>query len=382
MVSQQTFRDVLAQWPSGVTIVTTLDADGSAHGMAASSFSSVSLDPPLVSVCVATRLRSHDLIAASGRFGVSVLAKDQIEVARRFGGMAGDVGDRFSGESWTTAETGVPLLDSALGWVDCTVEHAYPGGDHTIFVGSVRAAHAARRSAPLLFHSRGWGQFADAMPDVATLSDVSAESGASPSPERTADLRRAGIRVRGAGSGPFTSRLVGTPQEAASALAAGVETVEVHDLAAARGVEASASLVVERAFEPTRQDDVLALVAAAKQAGVAEVHLRDTDGLATPLHVRSLLQEAVPLARPMPLRVGLHDRGRLGLVKALTALKSGISHFDTSAHGHGGAVDTEHLVRLLDEVDVVTPVDRALLAPPHPADPGLALLTRPAVAHA
>lgn len=306
MVAPQTFRDVLAQWPSGVTIVTTLDAEGAAHGMAASSFSSVSLDPPLVSVCIATRLRSHDLICASGRFGVSVLAKDQIEVARRFGGMAGAIEDRFAGESWTVAETGVPLLDSALGWVDCTVEHAHPGGDHTIFVGRVRAAHAARRSAPLLFHSRGWGQFADAMPDVATLARP-------------------------------------------------VETVEVRELADAEGSASAASLLVEHAFLPERQDVVLGLVEQARAAGLAEVHLHDTDGLATPLRVRSLLQEAVPLARPMPLRVGLHDRDGLGLVKALTALKSGVSHFGTTVDGRDGSVTTEHLVRLLDELDVSSP---------------------------
>src|SRR6478735_5491725 len=170
MVDPTTFRDVMAQWPSGVTVVTTL-VDGAWHGMTASSFSSVSLDPPLVSVCLDRRLYSHGLISSSGVFGINVLAKDQAEVARVFAGMVPGVEDRFAGESWTTAETGTPLLDSALGWLDCRVVHEYPGGDHTIFVGEVVAGHAARRTAPLLFHSRGWGQFADVLPDVATPAD-------------------------------------------------------------------------------------------------------------------------------------------------------------------------------------------------------------------
>src|SRR6478609_8127165 len=81
MVDPATFRGVLAQWPSGVTVVTTL-ADGAWHGMTARSFSSVSLDPPLVSVCLSRTLYSHELIEESGVFGINVLAKDQAEVAR------------------------------------------------------------------------------------------------------------------------------------------------------------------------------------------------------------------------------------------------------------------------------------------------------------
>lgn len=177
MVDPTTFRDVMSQWSSGVTVVTTLTADGRWHGMTASSFSSVSLDPPLVSICLTKTLYTHDLLHASGGFGVNVLAKDQVEVGRRFAGMDSDVSDRFAGESWTTDRTVVPLLDSALGWFECRLVHAYLGGDHTIFVGEVIGGHAARRSAPLLFHSRGWGQFADVLPDVATLSDHGIVSG-------------------------------------------------------------------------------------------------------------------------------------------------------------------------------------------------------------
>ena len=381
MVDPTVFRDVLAQWPSGVTVVTTLapgeqQAGASWHGMTASSFSSVSLTPPLVSICLDRKLYSHELISASGVFGISVLAKDQAEVARRFAGMVPDVADRFAGETWSTSETGVPLLDSALGWLDCRVLHEHDGGDHTIFVGEVLAGHTARKSAPLLFHSRGWGQFADVMPDVATLADTSlADLGSGPGV--VGELVRAGVRVRvttphpGVSAG--TSMLVADRAEADAALAAGVEVVEVvadpadassvdRALAIVDGIAERCSVRFSDAFGSICAEQVTGAVAAFRTARVLEICLQDTAGAATPLSVRHLLQEVVALARPVQIRLGLHDRDRLGLVKAITALKSGVSHFETSLTGQHSAVSTEDLVRLLHEVDVATPVDVAAIA--------------------
>jgi flavin reductase (DIM6/NTAB) family NADH-FMN oxidoreductase RutF len=375
MVDPTVFRDVLAQWPSGVTIVTTLGSPADSreptwHGMTASSFSSVSLTPPLVSICLDRKLYSHELISTSGVFGISVLAKDQAEVARRFAGMIPGVEDRFAGETWSTAETGVALLDSALGWLDCRVVHEHAGGDHTIFVGEVLAGHTARKSAPLLFHSRGWGQFADAMPDVATLSDTSL--GADVPAEILAEMTAAGVRVRvaapTAGLPGTTSMLVSDATQAAEALAAAVDVVEVvvdparpdhlaHALELAAPIADQCSVHLIDAFGADRDEAVSTAVAALSAARVLEICLEDRDGAATPLAIRHLLQEVVPLARPVPIRLGLHDRDRLGLVKALTALKSGVSHFDTSLAGTGNTVSTADFVRLLAEVDVATPVD-------------------------
>lgn len=389
MVDATAFRDVLSQWPSGVTIVTTL-VDGVRHGMTASSFSSVSLTPPLVSICLDRRLYSHQLVSDTGIFGVSVLAKDQAELARRFAGMVPGVTDRFAGESWSTAHTGVPLLDSGLGWVDCRVVHAHPGGDHTIFVGEVMAAHTARRTAPLLFHSRGWGQFADVLPDVAALSDsglVAALAARDEDPGWIAaaagEVGAAGVRVRllDLTRDPAPTRLpaqvagsalVATAEQAARAVDLGVETLEVALPSLEPGrVEAAVELlgdhvgtavvVIRDAFPSARADDVLGAVQALSAAGVREICLDDTAGAATPLEVRALLQEAVGIARPVPLRVGLEDRDRLGLVKALTALKSGAHHFDTTLAGLDGALATEDLVRLLGTLDVDTPVDGTAL---------------------
>jgi flavin reductase (DIM6/NTAB) family NADH-FMN oxidoreductase RutF len=392
MVDPATFRDVMAQWPSGVTVVTTL-VDGAWHGMTASSFSSVSLDPPLVSVCLDRRLYSHGLISAGGVFGVNVLAKDQAEVARRFAGMVPglEVADRFDGENWTTADTGVPLLDSALGWLDCRVVHEYPGGDHTIFVGEVVAGHAARRTAPLLFHSRGWGQFADVLPDVATLADgglVAALRAREHSEDEVLgaarDVAASGVRVRlldltrNAGDpvvvpeslAAGTSALVATREQLERALELNIDVVEValdparpgaidEVRALVDGVNERVSVILRDAFAPERTDAVLAAVVAFSQARVLEIGMSDSYGAATPLQVRSVLQDAVGLARPVPLRARLGDRDRLGLVKALTALKSGVHHFNTTLAGLDGSVATEDLVRLLGELDVDTPADAA-----------------------
>jgi len=390
MVDPATFRDVMAQWPSGVTVVTTL-VDGVRHGMTASSFSSVSLDPPLISVCLDKRLYSHELISRGGVFGVNVLAKDQAEVARRFAGMVPglEVEDRFDGESWTTAATGVSLLDSALGWLDCRVLHEYPGGDHTIFVGEVLAGHAARRTAPLLFHSRGWGQFADVLPDVATLADsgLVAALRRQQHPEdgvlQTArDVATSGVRVRVLDLTDHEGDPVAVPEPLAAgatalvanrsqldrALALDLDAVEIavdaarpgavqETLAIIDGVADRVAIVLDDAFAPHRTEAVLSAVVAFSEARVREIGMADSNGAATPLQVRAVLQDAVGLARPVPLRACFGDRDRLGLVKALTALKSGVHHFDTTLAGLDGAVATEDLVRLLGELDVDSPAD-------------------------
>lgn len=391
MVDPATFRNVMAQWPSGVTIVTTLDADGERKGMTASSFSSVSAEPPLVSVCLIKSLYTHKLISESGVFGVNFLAKDQMEVARRFAGMVPSE-DRFEGEEWTRAETGVSLLDSALGWVDCRVVHEYEGGDHTIFVGEVVAAHNARRAAPLLYHSRGWGQFADVLPDVATVS----ESGLVSTLQRTSAARDlpalvqetvdAGVRVRVAdlttavdadlvlGAAPWPAQrdcatvLVGDRIQAQKALDAGAGLVELvvdpadaasleRGLACVSGIAERTVVELVKPFVAERHDVVAAAVEKLKAAGVKEICLPDTDGHSTALDVRQLLQEIVPVARPTSFRIRLDSNDRLGLVKGLTALKSGARDFDNSMTGLRDSAAVEDLIRLLGTLDVQSAVD-------------------------
>ncbi|MGW0247405.1 flavin reductase family protein [Nocardia goodfellowii] len=160
-------RTVLAQWASGVVVVTTLREGGGRHGMTASSFTSVALEPPLVSVCLATDSTTCRSVRRSGIFAVNMLGHDHEEIGRRFASPA-DAGDRFSvpqrlshpsGSApavprWDTATTGAPVLADAVAWVDCVVAACHPAGDHTIVLGLVQDAAAPRPAPPLIYHNR------------------------------------------------------------------------------------------------------------------------------------------------------------------------------------------------------------------------------------
>ncbi|MEZ4735114.1 MAG: flavin reductase family protein [Caldilineaceae bacterium] len=163
MIDPQIFRNTLSHWASGVTVVTT--HDGTQHvGMTASSFSSVSIDPPQILICVAKKLHTHQAIQASGFFAVHILKTTQLEWGMRFAGMIPEVTDRFEGITVQTAITGAPILPDVLGWLDCQLRHAYEGGDHTIFVGEVVASNSNDDGMPLLYYHRHWRQLAEELP--------------------------------------------------------------------------------------------------------------------------------------------------------------------------------------------------------------------------
>ncbi len=153
-----TFKEAMSRFATGVTIVTTKDGE-TVHGLTASAFCSLSLEPPLVLVCVARTIRSHDMIARAGNFAVNILNATQRPLGERFAGLIPDVEDRFEGLTYTSAVTGAPILPDVLAWVDCRVWAAYDGGDHTIFVGEVLAAGVNDPlQAPLLYFHRHWAE--------------------------------------------------------------------------------------------------------------------------------------------------------------------------------------------------------------------------------
>jgi flavin reductase (DIM6/NTAB) family NADH-FMN oxidoreductase RutF len=141
------FRRALAQFTSGVTAVTTRDEAGRPLGLTVTAFSSVSLEPPLVLVCVDARSEAHSGFRASGAFGVSILAEDQEEVSRQFawGGAA-----KFDKIETVEGTTGVPLVAGALAHLECRVVAAHAAGDHTIYVGEIVALFA-RAGRPLAY---------------------------------------------------------------------------------------------------------------------------------------------------------------------------------------------------------------------------------------
>ena len=149
------FRRVLGHYATGVTVVTSADRDGAAWGLTANAVSSVSLDPPLVLVCVDRESDTHRAIETSESFAISVLDEGGERLARRF---ADDpVETKFEGIAWREEVTGAPVLDAALAWVDCRLWATYDGGDHSIFVGEVVAADA-REGPPLLYFRGGYGR--------------------------------------------------------------------------------------------------------------------------------------------------------------------------------------------------------------------------------
>jgi len=150
-------RRVLGTFVTGVTVVTTADGEGRRFGLTANSFSSVSLDPPLVLWSQATKAPSHGAFYEASHFAVHILAEDQIELSNRF---ATSAKDKFDGLPLDEGVAGVPLLRGCSAWLECKTVQRVPGGDHTIYVGEICALRQTERR-PLVF---GGGQYLVADP--------------------------------------------------------------------------------------------------------------------------------------------------------------------------------------------------------------------------
>jgi flavin reductase (DIM6/NTAB) family NADH-FMN oxidoreductase RutF len=149
-ISHEAFRQTMGHWASGVTVVTTR-RPGGIHGMTASSFCSVSLDPPLVLVCVDRRNRTHSHLAEQGAFCAHILAVGQEELSQRCAGRMGEHGNELHGVPYREGKTGAPVLEGCLAYLDCRVLYAHDGGDHTIFVGQIEEAGVDEDAHPLLY---------------------------------------------------------------------------------------------------------------------------------------------------------------------------------------------------------------------------------------
>ena len=150
-MDEAAFKNAMSHFASGVTIVTT-EHEGKSFGMTVASFASLSLHPPLVLVCIEKSVKTHDAIAGSGKFGVSILSSTQQEVSSRFASRAED---KFSGVAVRRGKLGLPLIAGALTTVECSVENSLPGGDHTIFIGKVVDAQTSE-GAPLVYFRSGY----------------------------------------------------------------------------------------------------------------------------------------------------------------------------------------------------------------------------------
>lgn len=146
----------MRQWTTGVTIV-SVKYKGHRHGMTVSSFTSVSLTPPLVLVSLEQVTNTHKLVKAAGTFGVSILNQSQREISDRFAGRLTELTDRFTGLETFTLVTGSPLLATgALAWLDCRVVATYEAGNHTVFIGEVLAVKTGNSGKPLIYFDRDY----------------------------------------------------------------------------------------------------------------------------------------------------------------------------------------------------------------------------------
>jgi flavin reductase (DIM6/NTAB) family NADH-FMN oxidoreductase RutF len=155
-ISQATFRAAMGQLASGVTVI-TFHTHGQDHGFTATSFTSLSLEPMLVLVCVVKEQRSHALLQHAGHYAVNVLASSQKELGMRFANALPS--ERFAGLEVARAQTGAPILPDSLAWVDCTIREVVAGGDHSIFIGEVVAGAASSTDEALVYQQRRWGRF-------------------------------------------------------------------------------------------------------------------------------------------------------------------------------------------------------------------------------
>jgi flavin reductase (DIM6/NTAB) family NADH-FMN oxidoreductase RutF/DNA-binding IclR family transcriptional regulator len=150
------FRRVLGQYPTGVCVVTALEADGFPLALVVGSFTSVSLDPPLVAFLPDRKSITWPRIEATGRFCVNILSADQEGVCRQF---AGKVPDKFSDITHRPAGTGSPIVEGVVAWIDCEIQAVHEAGDHFIVLGAVRDLNIERAGLPLLFFHGGYGRF-------------------------------------------------------------------------------------------------------------------------------------------------------------------------------------------------------------------------------
>lgn len=156
MIDPRQFRNALGQFPTGVAIITTLSPEGEPIGVTVNSFSSVSLDPPMILWSLDKKAYSLAAFAAAKRFAVHVLAEHQESLSNRF---ARPSGEKFAHLEVLAGLGGVPLLPDCLTIFECTAEHCYEGGDHLIFVGQVERFEVSEQP-PLVFHRGKYGQLA------------------------------------------------------------------------------------------------------------------------------------------------------------------------------------------------------------------------------
>lgn len=153
----ENLRAAMRAWSAGVTVVTTI-SEGNKHGMTVNSFTSISLDPAMVTISLQQATRTHEMVMKSKVFGLTILSAEQARVSDLFAGRFPEVEDRFAELKIETLVTGSPLIVGGLAWMDCRLIQTFDAGMNTLFIAEVVAARSFSADQPLIYHSRKyWG---------------------------------------------------------------------------------------------------------------------------------------------------------------------------------------------------------------------------------
>lgn len=245
---ERRFRDVLAHFATGVAVVTALEGERPL-GMTVQSFCSLSLAPPLILLCPSLTSATWPAISRAGRLCINLLAEGQAAMARQFA-LSG--ADKYRGISWEPSpETGSPILVEGLAWIDCEIEHEYPGGDHRVVVCRVLDLQARSQRAPLVFFQSGFQRIASSQGTVGevrsvllAVADMDAACRYYGEGLGMTPLLRDGDRYAAFAAGGYNIALSGSAQAMPDPVAVSLRVADVRS-ALERAVAAGATLVEE-----------------------------------------------------------------------------------------------------------------------------------------
>jgi flavin reductase (DIM6/NTAB) family NADH-FMN oxidoreductase RutF len=156
-IDKNELRRIMGHFATGVTVITTISSEGAPYGLTANAFMSVSLEPPLLLISVDRKAESYPFFEQSKVFTINILRDDQEGLSRRF---AVSGGNKFEGVAYHRGANNVPILEDTLAHIECRLNVAYDGGDHTLYLGEILEAET-REGKPLLFYRGGYRAFAE-----------------------------------------------------------------------------------------------------------------------------------------------------------------------------------------------------------------------------
>ena len=151
----ESLRSAMRAWSAGVTVVAAAH-ENERHGMTVNSFTSISLDPALITISLRKDTRTHELVTKSRAFGLTILSAGQKDISDMFAGRLPESEDRFSHVRTESLATGSPLISGGLSWMDCRIVQTFDAGMNTLFIAEVVAARGTGEGDPLIYHNRGY----------------------------------------------------------------------------------------------------------------------------------------------------------------------------------------------------------------------------------